>query len=157
MELAICVRNLPASELIAAGRFAEDHGYAEVFVPDSARGGGVDERGRLGGRDAFTTLAAMFTRTTSVKATVGVAAVPMHHRLVLPNLAASLQEMSDGRFSLGLGVSHPEQTARMGVDFPPRQIGKHLSEVLTLGVPDDAGNVVLIGPDRDVPLGGRLY
>ena len=43
------------------------------------------------------------------------------------------------------------------VNFPPRQIGKHLSEVLTLGVPDDAGNVVLIGPDRDVPLGGRLY
>ena len=43
------------------------------------------------------------------------------------------------------------------VNFPPRQIGKHLSEVLTLGVPDDQGNVVLIGPDRDVPLGGRLY
>ena len=33
------------------------------------------------------------------------------------------------------------------VNFPPRQIGKHLSEVLTLGLPDDAGNVVLIGPD----------
>jgi tRNA-binding protein len=43
------------------------------------------------------------------------------------------------------------------VNFPPRQIGKHLSEVLTLGVPDDQGNVVLIGPDRDVPVGGRLY
>jgi tRNA-binding protein len=43
------------------------------------------------------------------------------------------------------------------VNFPPRQIGKHLSEVLTLGVPDDQGNVVLIRPDRDVPLGGRLY
>ena len=43
------------------------------------------------------------------------------------------------------------------VNFPPRQIGEHLSEVLTLGVPDDADNVVLIGPDRDVPVGGRLY
>lgn len=43
------------------------------------------------------------------------------------------------------------------VNFPPRQIGKHLSEVLTLGVPDEQGNVVLIGPDRDVPVGGRLY
>ncbi|MCL4207161.1 MAG: tRNA-binding protein [Pirellulaceae bacterium] len=43
------------------------------------------------------------------------------------------------------------------VNFPPRQIGKHLSEVLTLGVPDDQGNVVLIGPDREVPVGGRLY
>lgn len=43
------------------------------------------------------------------------------------------------------------------VNFPPRQVGPFLSEVLTLGVPDDQGNVVLIRPDDDVPLGGRLY
>ncbi len=43
------------------------------------------------------------------------------------------------------------------VNFSPRQIGKHLSEVLTLGVPDDQGNVVLIRPDQNVPLGGKLY
>lgn len=43
------------------------------------------------------------------------------------------------------------------VNFPPRQIGKHQSEVLTLGVPDEAGNVVLLRPDTDVPLGGRLH
>ena len=43
------------------------------------------------------------------------------------------------------------------VNFPPRQIGKMRSEVLTLGVPDAAGQVVLIAPDMDVPLGGRLY
>lgn len=43
------------------------------------------------------------------------------------------------------------------VNFPPRQIGQHLSEVLTLGVPDALGNVVLIGPEREVPAGGRLY
>jgi tRNA-binding protein len=43
------------------------------------------------------------------------------------------------------------------VNFPPRQIGKHLSEVLTLGVPDSEGNVVLIAPERQVPVGGRLY
>lgn len=43
------------------------------------------------------------------------------------------------------------------VNFPPRQIGKHRSEVLTLGVPDEKGNVVLVRPDADVPLGGRLY
>ena len=43
------------------------------------------------------------------------------------------------------------------VNFPPRQIGKFMSEVLTLGFPDDAGEVVLIGPDRDVPNGGRLF
>ena len=43
------------------------------------------------------------------------------------------------------------------VNFPPRQIGKFLSEVLVLGVPDADGEVVLIGPGQDVPLGGRMY
>ena len=43
------------------------------------------------------------------------------------------------------------------VNFPPRQIGKVMSEVLTLGVPDAAGAVVLIGPGQEVPLGGRLF
>lgn len=43
------------------------------------------------------------------------------------------------------------------VNFPPRQIGKFLSEVLTLGVPDADGEVVLIEPNKTVPIGGRLY
>lgn len=43
------------------------------------------------------------------------------------------------------------------VNFPPRQIGPVRSEVLVLGLPDAAGNIVLVGPERDVPLGGRLH
>jgi tRNA-binding protein len=43
------------------------------------------------------------------------------------------------------------------VNFPPRQIGPVRSEVLTLGVPDADGEVVLVTPDIDVPLGGRLF
>ncbi|MCV2877693.1 tRNA-binding protein [Sedimentimonas flavescens] len=43
------------------------------------------------------------------------------------------------------------------VNFPPRQIGPFMSEVLTLGVPDETGEVVLIAPGQDVPLGGRLF
>ncbi len=43
------------------------------------------------------------------------------------------------------------------VNFPPRQIGKFLSEVLTLGFPDEDGAVVLFQPDQDVPLGSRLF
>ncbi|WP_334065109.1 tRNA-binding protein [Limimaricola cinnabarinus] len=42
------------------------------------------------------------------------------------------------------------------VNFPPRQIGKFLSEVLVLGLPDAEGAIVLIGPDKPVPQGGRL-
>ena len=43
------------------------------------------------------------------------------------------------------------------VNFPPRQIGKFLSEVLTLGFPDADGEVVLIHPEHAVPNGGRLF
>lgn len=43
------------------------------------------------------------------------------------------------------------------VNFPPRQIGPVMSEVLTLGVPDEDGEVVLLTPDKNVPIGGRLY
>jgi tRNA-binding protein len=43
------------------------------------------------------------------------------------------------------------------VNFPPRQIGKLMSEVLVLGVPDADGEVVLIGPGHAVPLGGKLF
>jgi len=43
------------------------------------------------------------------------------------------------------------------VNFPPRQIGKFMSEVLCLGVPDAAGEVVLLSPDQKVPDGGRMY
>ena len=43
------------------------------------------------------------------------------------------------------------------LNFPPRQIGPMMSEVLTLGFPDAAGEVMLIGPTGKVPDGGRLY
>ena len=43
------------------------------------------------------------------------------------------------------------------VNFPPRQIGLFMSEVLTLGVSDEAGKVVLLAPDRDVPKGSKMH
>jgi len=43
------------------------------------------------------------------------------------------------------------------INFPPRQIGRFQSQVLTLGVPDDEGGVVLVVPDKTVPPGGRLF
>lgn len=43
------------------------------------------------------------------------------------------------------------------VNFPPRQIGPFLSEVLTLGLPDEDDQVVLLSPDMPVPIGGKLY
>jgi len=43
------------------------------------------------------------------------------------------------------------------VNFPPRQIGPALSEVLTLGVPDENDECILIKPDKDASIGGKLY
>ena len=43
------------------------------------------------------------------------------------------------------------------VNFPPRQIGPFMSEVLVLGVPDDSGDIVLLKPDQKVPEGGRMH
>ncbi|MDX5384326.1 MAG: tRNA-binding protein [Rhodobacterales bacterium] len=43
------------------------------------------------------------------------------------------------------------------VNFPPRQIGRFMSEVLVLGVSDAQGGIVLLSPDLDVPLGGRMH
>jgi tRNA-binding protein len=60
-------------------------------------------------------------------------------------------------------TEHYEATALIGrqvaavVNFPPRQIGKFMSEVLTLGFPDTHGHVVLFAPDHKVPDGARLF
>jgi tRNA-binding protein len=74
-------------------------------------------------------------------------------------------------FGPGVGVKqssaqitrHYETTTLVGrqvaavVNFPQRQIGKFRSEVLTLGFPDESGEVVLFSPDRTVPNGARLF
>ncbi len=74
-------------------------------------------------------------------------------------------------FGPGIGVkqsaaqltAHYQPAARVGrqvaavVNFPPRQIGKFMSEVLTLGFPDEQGGVVLIAPTLPVPNGGKLF
>lgn len=43
------------------------------------------------------------------------------------------------------------------VNFPPKQIGPFISEALTLGVPDENGDVVILCPTKDVPVGGRMF
>ena len=70
---------------------------------------------------------------------------------------------------IGIRKSSAQITERHGIDelpgtqvaavvnFPPRQIGKFLSEVLTLGLPDADGKVVLVRPNEPVPNGGRLF
>ncbi len=60
-------------------------------------------------------------------------------------------------------TAHYDPSALIGkqvmavVNFPPRQIGRFMSEVLVLGLPDENGEIVLIGPDGKVPTGGRMH
>lgn len=73
-----------------------------------------------------------------------------------------LGEMGERRSSAQI-TRHYDSDSLVGrqvlcvVNFPPRQIGPVMSEVLVLGVPDQDDNVVLIAPDQPVPNGGRLY
>ena len=60
-------------------------------------------------------------------------------------------------------ITNYEREALLGrrvvgvVNFPPRQIGPFMSEVLTVGASDADGNVILLAPDADVPLGARIH
>jgi tRNA-binding protein len=72
-------------------------------------------------------------------------------------------ELGEKRSSAQIVANHGPPEAMIGrlvlavVNFPPRQIGKFMSEVLTLGVPDARGEVMLVTPSADVPIGGRLF
>ena len=115
MELGICMRDLPVQEVVRLGNFSEDHGYSSIYLPET---GNRTPEGGLAGRSPWISLAAMFAATEHVGGAVGVAAAPFRSLPHLALSAATLNEQSDGRFSLGIGVSHREAAMRLGVPFP---------------------------------------
>ena len=115
MELGICMRDLPVTQVVQLGKFAEDHGYSLIYLPET---GNRTPNGGLAGRSPWISLAAMFAETEHVGGAVGVAAAPFRSLPHLALSAATLQEQSEGRFSLGIGVSHREAADRLGVPFP---------------------------------------
>lgn len=65
---------------------------------------------------------------------------------------------SSAQITVNYSLEDLEGRLVMGVvNFLPRQIGPFMSEALVVGVPDEKGEVALIGPDGEVPLGARLY
>ena len=115
MELGICMRDLPVTQVVQLGKFAENHGYSSIYLPET---GNRTPNGGLAGRSPWISLAAMFAETEHVGGAVGVAAAPFRSLPHLALSAATLQEQSEGRFSLGIGVSHREAADRLGVPFP---------------------------------------
>lgn len=133
MDLGVCVRDLPAAELCRLAQEAEGLGYTDLFVPD-IRGADPDPDGPpLTGRDAFASLGAVFASTTTLFGAVGVAAVIFHQPTALALAASTLNELSDGRFTLGVGVSHAEAAAQAGVEFPSSPMATMRSWVSDLG------------------------
>ncbi|MDG2111149.1 MAG: LLM class flavin-dependent oxidoreductase, partial [Actinomycetota bacterium] len=115
MELGVCMRDLPVADVVRLGQFAEEHGYRSVYLPES---GNRQPGGGLGGRSPYISLAAMFAATSTIEGAVGVAAAPFRSLPHLALSAATLNEQSEGRFVLGVGVSHKEAANRLGVPFP---------------------------------------
>src|SRR5690606_20654936 len=115
MQLGICVRDCPTQYVVRLRRFVEYNGFSHIFLPESTE---VQSDGRVSGRSAWFSLAAAFGATEELRAGVGVAALPFWSLPHLAATAATLQELSGGRFVLGIGVSHREATDRMGVPFP---------------------------------------
>lgn len=133
MDLGVCVRDLPAAELARLAVEAEALGYSDLFVPD-IRGADPDPDGpALSGRDAFASLAAAFQATSTIYGAVGVAAVIFHEPVSLALASSTLNELSDGRFTLGVGISHAEAAARAGVEFPSSPMATMKGWVADLG------------------------
>src|SRR5690606_1779159 len=120
MQLGICVRDCPTQDVVRLSRFAEDNAFSHIFLPESTQ---LQPDGRVSGRSAWVSLAAGLAATGSLRAGVGVAALPFWSLPHLAATAATLHELSEGRFVLGVGVSHREATNRLGVAFPASPLG----------------------------------
>ena len=73
---------------------------------------------------------------------------------------AVLQRQAGERGHAVRAANQPRQGCRQivaAVNLGPRRIGGFISDVLVLGVPDEAGRVVLLGPEREVPIGGKVF
>lgn len=133
MDLGVCVRDLSAAELCRLATEMEGLGYTDLFVPD-VRGASPDLDGPpLSGRDAFVSLGAVFASTSTLLGAVGVAAVIFHSRPALARAASTLNELSDGRFTLGVGVSHAESARNAGVEFPASPLATMRSWAAEMG------------------------
>src|SRR3990170_1932909 len=118
---------LSRKELVELARLAEERGYEAVFVPESW------------GYDAVTTLAELAVQTRRIKLGTGIVPVWSRTPALLAMTAASLDELSGGRFILGLGISGPIVTQDWhGVPFErPIQRTRETIAIIRLALSGD--------------------
>jgi alkanesulfonate monooxygenase SsuD/methylene tetrahydromethanopterin reductase-like flavin-dependent oxidoreductase (luciferase family) len=116
LQLPEVEREVRWPEIVAIARAAEDSSFESIWVGDHLlyRGGGKPERGPW---DAWTQLAALAALTSRVRLGPLVAATPFHPPGAIARMAASIDEISGGRFVLGLGAGWNETEFR-AFDFP---------------------------------------
>ena len=93
MQLGICMRDLPVTQVVQLGKFAEEHGYSSIYLTET---GTRTPEGGLGGRSPWISRAAMLAETQTVGGAGGVAAAPFRSLPHLALSAATLQEQSGG-------------------------------------------------------------
>lgn len=105
----------------AAARWAEERGMAVFAIPDHyLAGGGPEDLGRPA-NDAMTIMAGLAMATEKIDLAVLVSPIAFRHPAVLAKSAATIQEMADGRFRLGVGTGWlEEEHSRFGIPFPDR-------------------------------------
>jgi alkanesulfonate monooxygenase SsuD/methylene tetrahydromethanopterin reductase-like flavin-dependent oxidoreductase (luciferase family) len=145
MKLGICLRDEPVASLVRSAQFTEELGLTHLFLPEEIRATPPD--GMLAGRNPWVSLGAVFQATEHLTCGVGVACLPHWSMPHLALAAATLQELSSGRFVLGVGVGHRETLSGVGIDYPEHPLAYTRERLHRLkGLTAAFGTEVPIGP-----------
>lgn len=119
MQFAIQTVGNTYKNILAAAQWAEAKGMAAFAIPDHyIYGGGKDEPGTPA-YDAFSVVAGLARETSTIELVILVSPITFRHPAVLAKNAATIQEMAEGRFTLGVGTGWQEQEhTSFGIAFP---------------------------------------
>ncbi len=119
MEFAIQTLGHSYDDFLTAARWAEGKGLAAFAIPDHYLYGAVETAGATPAYDAFAVMAGLARETELIELVILVSPITFRHPAVLAKSTATIQEMSGGRFKLGVGTGWMEQEHdRFGIEFP---------------------------------------
>ncbi|MEA2002942.1 MAG: LLM class flavin-dependent oxidoreductase [Actinomycetota bacterium] len=119
MEFALQTVGKTYDEFLEAARWAEEKGLAAFAIPDHYLYGVTDDALTTPAYDAFAVMAGLARETARIELVVLVSPITFRHPAVLVKNTATIQEMSGGRFKVGVGTGWLEQEhTRFGIDFP---------------------------------------